>query len=58
MSQNPNIYRVHDYASEIAEHNASMRELAARTAEVLKLPLPDTFLGRNTQEPFPWEPRV
>jgi hypothetical protein len=55
MAKNPNIYRVHEAASEIAMQNALLRELAARAAEVLKLPRPDTFLGRKTYEPFPRE---
>jgi len=35
-----------------AEHVAQMRRLAAEAREVLKLPLPDKFLGRKTAEPF------
>jgi hypothetical protein len=31
------------------------RELAARSRELLKTAMPDTFLGRKTQEPFPTE---
>ncbi|MCP3402106.1 MULTISPECIES: hypothetical protein [unclassified Bradyrhizobium] len=53
--QDRSVYRVHDLAFEIAEQNAVMKELVARSAEVLKLPSPDTFLGRKTQEPFPRE---
>ena len=47
------INRVHDLAVEIAEQNAKIRMATAQAAEALKLPKPDTFLGRKTQEPFP-----
>ncbi len=30
-----------------------LREIIARSRELLKEPPPDTFLGRKTQEPFP-----
>ena len=34
----------------------SLREFVRKAAEILKrLPKPDTFLGRKTQEPFPKE---
>ena len=56
MATLPPVARVRDVASEIAEQNIKMREALAKAAEVLKLPLPDTFLGRKTQEPFPKEP--
>ncbi|SFP78960.1 hypothetical protein SAMN05216330_110124 [Bradyrhizobium sp. Ghvi] len=49
------IARVQDLASEITEHNTRMCEVLARAADVLKLPRPDTFLGRRTKEPFPAE---
>jgi len=33
-----------------------LREFVRKAAEILKrCPAPDTFLGRKTQEPFPWE---
>ena len=38
-----------------AEHLELMREAIARGREILKAPLPDTFAGRKTQEPFPEE---
>ena len=47
------IRRVHNLAIEIAEQNARLRELAAEALKVLSQPVPDTFLGRKTQEPFP-----
>lgn len=55
MAEHPYIARVRNLVSEIAQENAKMRELAARAAEALRLPRPDTFLGRKTQEPFPQE---
>jgi len=30
-----------------------LRKLIAWSREILKRPMPDTFLGRKTQEPFP-----
>ncbi|SFI16332.1 hypothetical protein [Bradyrhizobium sp. Gha] len=57
MTEKP-VYFVRHLAAEIAEQNARIRELIARASEVLKLPKPDTFLGRKTQEPFPNEDPV
>ncbi|MGY3234433.1 hypothetical protein ACVWZ4_005044 [Bradyrhizobium sp. USDA 4472] len=54
MTDKP-VYFVRHFAAEIAEQNARIRELIAQACEVLKLPKPDTFLGRKTQEPFPKE---
>jgi len=34
-----------------------LRRLVQEAREVLKQPLPDTFLGRKTFEPFPQEPK-
>ncbi|WP_298881501.1 hypothetical protein [uncultured Bradyrhizobium sp.] len=51
------INRVHNLAADIAEQNALMREVAAKSAEALRLPRPDTFLSRKTHEPFPEEPK-
>jgi len=34
---------------------ARAREATSRSFQILKLPAPDTFLGRKTQEPFPKE---
>ncbi|GGI34303.1 hypothetical protein [Bradyrhizobium guangdongense] len=47
------IRRIHNEASAIAEQNAQMREQIAKALELLKAPVPDTFLGRKTQKPFP-----
>ena len=32
---------------------ADTRELVRQASQLLRDPLPDTFLGRKTQEPFP-----
>ena len=53
MPGNPRIHYVHNHASEIAEQIAFMRETVRRAVEMLRLPIPDTFLGRKTHEPFP-----
>jgi hypothetical protein len=45
--------RVRDEASAIARQNEFMREMLARSFEILRQPVPDTFLGRKTYEPFP-----
>ena len=55
MLKNIIAHQVHDLASDIAEQNAQMREIIAKALEVLRAPIPDTFLGRKTQEPFPRE---
>jgi hypothetical protein len=50
------VYRVSNTLRDIAsEHLRQMRDEIARSRELLKGPLPDTFLGRKTQEPFPKE---
>ncbi|MCP3388235.1 hypothetical protein NLM27_05510 [Bradyrhizobium sp. CCGB12] len=48
--------RIHDEVAAIAEQNAYTLEILARSLEILKQALPDTFLGRKTYEPFPSEP--
>ena len=46
--------RIHALTSEIAQQNTIARELVAKCLDVLRMtPLPDTFLGRRTHEPFP-----
>jgi hypothetical protein len=55
MAEKTHISRVRSLTSEIAEQNAFIREIVAKSVEVLKAPQPDTFLGRKTQEPFPHE---
>jgi len=49
------ISHLRSLSSDIAKQNDYVRELLERAAEVLRLPAPDTFLGRKTQEPFPWQ---
>ncbi|QOZ32833.1 hypothetical protein [Bradyrhizobium sp. CCBAU 53421] len=49
------VYRVHNEATRITNESAFIREIVQRALELLKLPVPDTFLGRKTQEPFPQE---
>ena len=55
MRDNPHIRYVRNHASEIAEQNALMREAVRRALEMLRTPIPDTFLCRKTHEPFPAE---
>ena len=47
--------QIHSVASAIDQECARVRRMMALAAEVLKLPKPDTFLGRQTYEPFPLE---
>ncbi|MBR0844520.1 hypothetical protein JQ607_30330 [Bradyrhizobium liaoningense] len=49
------IHRVHEVARAVTEVSARIRDTLALCREVLSLPLPDTFLGRKTREPFPEE---
>jgi len=50
------IYRLSQH--EITEM-ARLREIAREAAEILKrFPLPDTFIGRKTQEPSPNEAKI
>lgn len=58
MGDNTHIRRARALISEIAKQNAATREVMAKSLEVLRLPAPDTFLGRKTQEPFPKEADV
>ncbi|MBR0780824.1 hypothetical protein [Bradyrhizobium iriomotense] len=55
MASHNHISRARNLVAEFDEQNALMRELVAEASKVLQLPVPDTFLGRKTQEPFPWE---
>ena len=55
MADKSQVYRVHDLAYDIFEQNTLVREIIAKSLEVLSTPVPDTFLGRKTQEPFPRE---
>jgi hypothetical protein len=47
MPENRNIQDVRQLASEIAEENGRMRGLVAKSLEVPKTPVADTFLGRQ-----------
>jgi hypothetical protein len=44
-----------DYKADLSQLLARTRELVRQAAQQLRDPLPDTFLGRKTQEPFPRE---
>ena len=55
MPKHPHIRDVQTHAAEIAEQDAFMREVIAKAMKILETPVPDTFLGRRTQEPFPQE---
>lgn len=43
------------YVEWVRELVARAHEITVRSREILRLPVPDTFLGRKTQEPFPNE---
>ncbi len=45
--------RIHD---EIAAITVQTRAIIARSFDVLRQAVPDTFLGRRTHDPFPSEP--
>jgi hypothetical protein len=49
------IYNVSRLVCHEAEMVARSRELIAKSDALLKAPVPDRFLGRKTQEPFPQE---
>lgn len=42
-----------DLPIEIAQECARIRQVTTEAADALKLPRPNTFLGRKTHEPFP-----
>jgi|GEM_PF-6682689 len=54
MKHATRIYRL-DHSNWDAEQLARMHEMAREAAEVLRRPIPDTFLGRRTFEPCPKE---
>jgi hypothetical protein len=54
-SDDLHLQRLHSEASAICSQNAFMRDIVARSREILKQAVPDTFLGRKTFEPFPRE---
>ena len=46
-------------SQEEADELKRLREIVAETRAILmRFPLPDTFLGRKTQEPFPREDQI
>ena len=45
---------IHSLPSD-ASHIEQVREALHRSLEILKLAIPDTFLGNRTHEPFPEE---
>ncbi|GLR91281.1 hypothetical protein [Bradyrhizobium iriomotense] len=47
------IYRPTNLASEIIEQRAKAQKVVAKALEVLKLEVPDTFLGRKHYEIIP-----
>ncbi|MGY4572002.1 hypothetical protein ACVWY5_005072 [Bradyrhizobium sp. USDA 3256] len=55
MHKRRHMYRARDLASELMELEVRMREMVAKGVDALKVPVPDTFLGRKTYEPFPQE---
>ena len=57
MAYNPfRIYRIpNTLKDKEAEHLRQTRDAVARCIDILKAPLPDTFVGRKSQDPFPKE---
>jgi hypothetical protein len=50
------IHRLSNALKDVAaQHLGMIRAALATSRELLKSPMPDTFLGRKTQEPFPPE---
>jgi hypothetical protein len=41
--------------SELARIMSATRDLVTQAGKLLRVAVPDTFLGRKTQEPFPKE---
>jgi len=48
----PNEHRANDHLH-LHQIVALTRQLVSEAAKLLSDPVPDTFLGRKTQEPFP-----
>ena len=53
MTSRPLVYRA---SGTDFDQATELRRLVREAREVLEQPLPDTFLGRKTFEPFPQEP--
>ncbi|WP_407180258.1 hypothetical protein [Bradyrhizobium sp. STM 3562] len=47
--------RLFGTTEELARQTERTREITKQAVELLRQPVPDTFLGRKTQEPFPRE---
>lgn len=47
--------RINRSSSIVADEIAQLKLLLEQARELLKLPLPDTFLGRRTGVPFPMQ---
>jgi hypothetical protein len=57
MAHNPfHVFRISkSLKKQEAEHLRQVYDAIARGLEILKAPLPDTFVGRKSQDPFPKE---
>ena len=57
MADNPfHIFRIpSSLKDQEAQHLRQVYEAIALGLEILKAPLPDTFVGRKSQDPFPKE---
>ena len=57
MAHNPfHIFRIpSSLKDQEAQHLRQVYEAIARGLEILKAPLPDTFVGRKSRDPFPKE---
>ncbi len=58
MRESAGLNRLTALTAGIDEQSARTRVLIALSLEALRLPLPDTFLGRRTQEPFLKEDKI
>ncbi len=52
MTSRPPVY--HPFGSH-SDQSAEVRRLLQEANDLLQASLPDTFLGRKTFEPFPWD---
>ncbi|UQR66237.1 hypothetical protein LRP30_13700 [Bradyrhizobium sp. C-145] len=56
MPDDRHVYRPTNLNEENKTRREQIRQLTERARKVLDQPMPDTFLGRKTHEPFPEEP--
>jgi len=56
MPDDRRVYRPTNLNDEIKVHREQIRQLTELARKALDQPVPDTFLGRKTHEPFPEEP--